>query len=137
MFTTVEYVNRVTGYEVTLDTIYKAQAVIEVYCGRTEGDITNRRDKSLLSRATAYQAAYMRDNAEQIFEQIMVSQQAQNDSLVSYKSGDTTAPWIAPLAVMACKKLSWFKSRSVRTGPREKAYAGYFNRASSQNWWND
>ena len=136
MFTTVEMTKRLTGYEVTLDTVYKAQAIVETYCGRVENDITNMRDKALLSRAVAYQAAYMRDNSEQIFEQASLAQAGQSDSLVTYKAGDTHSPWVAPLAALACKKLSWFKSRSVRTGKSTRAYPGYYNRDSEVNWWN-
>lgn len=54
MFTTVEMTKRVTGYDVDLDLLYKAQAIVETYCGRIENDVTNMRDKALLSRATAY-----------------------------------------------------------------------------------
>ena len=138
MFCTTRDVERLTGYAVTQDVLNRAQAILEVYVGRIEQDVTNMRDHSLLGRALAYQAAYMRDNAEQIFEQVMVQQSGQNDSLTTYKANDMTAPWIAPLAVMACKKLSWTKSRSVHTGRVfQKGFAGYFNKASAVNWWND
>lgn len=138
MFTTVEMTKRLTGYEVTLENLYKAQAVVETYCGRVENDIVNMRDKALLARATAYQAAYMRDNADTIFEQVAAAQVGQSDSIITYKGGDDVAPFVAPLAVMACKKLSWFKSRSVRTGASSvPSQGGYFNRANPRNWWND
>lgn len=138
MFTTVEMTKRLTGYDVTLDTIYKAQAIVETFCGRVENDIVNMRDKALLARATAYQAAYMRDNADMIFEQASLAQAGQSDSLVTYKGGDDHSPWVAPLAALSCKKLSWFKSRSVRTGPSNLSHSGgYYSRSSEKNWWND
>lgn len=139
MLTTVDVTKRVTGYDVSPELLYKAQAIVEVYCGRVESDITNRRDRSLLSRAVAYQAAYMRDNSDRIFEQASLAQAGQSDSIVTYKAGDDSAPWVAPLAVISCKKLSWFKSRSVKTGrnPVNKPSGKYFDRDSDMNWWND
>lgn len=137
MFTTVEATKRITGYDVTLEVIYKAQAIVETYCGRVENDITLPRDKALLGRAVSYQAAYMKDNADTIFEQVSASTVRGADSTITYKGGDDVAPFVAPLAVLACKKLSWFKSRSVRTGASSVPSQGYFNRANPRNWWND
>lgn len=138
MYATINDVKRATGYEVTQDVLNRAQTIIEVWTGRVEQEITSPSDKAMLGRAVAFQAAYMRDNSEQIYEQVMVYQSGQNDSLVTYKPGDSSAPWIAPLAFMACKKLSWLRSRSVRTGKvYQNGRSGYFNRSSQVNWWND
>lgn len=117
MFCTVDDVKRITGYVVTNTGLAMAQTIVEVYIGRVEQEVDGMRDKSLLGRAVAYQAAYMRDNAEMIFEQVAASQVGQNDSLTTFKAGDFTAPWVAPMAVMACRGLSWKQSRSVTTGP--------------------
>jgi hypothetical protein len=40
----------------------------------------------------------------------------QNDSSTTFKSGDEYSPWIAPLALIACSQLSFFSSRSIKTG---------------------
>lgn len=138
MYATINDVKRVTGYEVSQETLNRAQTIIEVHTGRIESEVVSPKDKAMLGRATCFQAAYMRDNSEQIYEQVMVSTAGQNDSLVTYKAGDTTAPWIAPLAVMACKRLSWLGSRSIKTGRVfQRRGTGYFSRASYTNWWND
>lgn len=117
MFTTPEGVRERTGYEVTHDLVRKAQAVIEAYTGRIEADITNPSDQFALGRATEFQAAYMNKNYETVYEQVGVAQITGGDGTVTYKSGDDTSPWIAPLAVLACKNLSWKRSRSVKTFP--------------------
>jgi hypothetical protein len=70
MFATTRDVERLTGYVVTQDVLSRAQAILEVYIGRIEQDVTNMKDNALLGRALAYQAAYMRDNSEQIFEHL-------------------------------------------------------------------
>lgn len=116
MFTTTEQVNVLTGYDVEVSDIHKAQAIIESYVGRLEVEVTNATDIMLLGRATAYQAAYMKDDPMKVFEQISVSQIGQYGATVSFKSGDVVSPWIAPLAVIACQRLTWKRIRSVRTG---------------------
>lgn len=116
MYTTVEQVKNLTNYDVTTDEIYRAQAIVEAFTGKMESEVEVPNDRGILARATAYQAAYMSSNAETVFEQVSVSQIGQNDSLIMYKAGDDMSPWIAPLAILTLKKLSWRKSRSVRTG---------------------
>ncbi len=116
MFTTVDKVQQLTGYTVTNDLIYQAQGIIEVYSNRTESEVESIHDRGLMSKAVAYQAAYMLENSESVFKQVAVSQVGQNDSLVTYKAGDNTAPWIAPLAVLALNGLTWKQSRSIYTG---------------------
>jgi hypothetical protein len=128
MFTTIEQVDNLTGYAVTQEVVIMAQAIIESYIGRTESEINTPHDQMLLARATAYQAAYMRDNMSTIFEQMSLAQTAQLGQSITFKGGDTTAPWVAPLAVLACKKLSWKRMFSVKTGP-------VFNRTVPRPTW--
>lgn len=138
MYTTIENTRKYTGYEVTQETLLRAQGIIEAYTGRLESDVSNVRDTALLGKATAYQAAYMRDNYEQVFEQVALSQTGQSGTLMTFKAGDDAAPFIAPLAVLACKKLSWFRSRSVKTGRSSSSgRSGYYDRSSDVSWWTD
>lgn len=115
MYTTADEVMAVTPYtDVTNAEVAMAQFVIEVFTGRLEGEVDGARDKGLLARATIAQTVYMRENPAQTYEQIAVSTVQTNGELSVFKDGNS--PFIAPLAVMACKRLSWNQSRSVRFG---------------------
>lgn len=116
MFTTVDQVEELTSYVVTPGDIVRAQAIIESYINRMETDIVAPRDTALLARATAYQAAYMVDNKETVFQQVDVSSMGQFGQIITFRSGDMASPYIAPLAVHACRGLSWKRIRSVKTG---------------------
>ena len=116
MFTTVERVKGLTGYDVTLETIGMAQGIIEAFIGRVEVEIEDPTDRMQLEKAVSYQAAYMRDNFARVFEQVGVKQIAQSDGLMSLH-WENAAPFIAPLAFLTLKNLSWRGIRSVHTGP--------------------
>jgi hypothetical protein len=116
MFATVDAVKRITDYDVTLEQIERAQYIIEGYIGKAEVEVIDPIDLLLLERATAYQAAYMANDAIKIYEQMSVSQIAQFGASLTFKSGDTVSPWVAPLAIMSCKRLSWNRIRSIKTG---------------------
>ena len=116
MLTTIDKVKALTGYDVTLGTITMAQGIIETYMGKSEGDVENVGDLEVLYRATSYQAAYMHNNADKVFEQIGVKQITQTDGSMSL-TYEQFSPFLAPLAVLAMDSLSWRGSRSVRTGP--------------------
>jgi hypothetical protein len=45
-----------------------------------------------------------------------VSTTGQNDAYTTFKQNDSTSPFIAPLAVMICNKLTFMRSRSIYTG---------------------
>src|SRR6478609_6434711 len=106
MFTSVEQTLAITGYTVTLDQVNQAQAVLEVFLGKVEAEIDSAYDLAILGRATAFQAAYMRDNAHRIYEQVAVRSIAQTDGGVTMNT-DMAAPFIAPLAFFAMMSLSW------------------------------
>lgn len=116
MFTTTTQVKSITGKIVTAGLIERAQYVIESYLGRFESEVTDTKDLELLKRAVAYQSAYMLNNEDIVFEQMAVSTTMQNDASTTFKDGDTVSPFIAPMAVMLCSKLSFAKSRSIKTG---------------------
>lgn len=114
MFTTVTQTKQLTDKDVDLALLLRAQSVIEVYVGRVEAEIDDGNDIQLLGKATAYQAAYMKENESITFEQIALRTTGQGESVVSFANEDS--PFIAPLAVMACKKLSFKRARSIQTG---------------------
>lgn len=118
MFITVERANKITGsdFGLSIDDLYVAQAMIETYVGREESVIVDADDLELMGKATAYQAAYMKNNVNNVFEQAKVSTIAQDTASVTYKPGDDASPFIAPFAKFAVGKCSWNRSRSVHTG---------------------
>jgi hypothetical protein len=116
MFVTTTQVKTITGKVVNAGLVERAQYVIEAYVGKLEADVTDTRDTELLKRATAYQAAYMLNNEDIVFEQMAVSTTMQNDASTTFKAGDSVSPFIAPMAVMVCNKLSFMRARSVYTG---------------------
>ena len=116
MFTTTTQVKTITGKIVNAGLIERAQYAIEAYVGKFEANVTDTTDLEILKRATAYQCAYMLNNEDIVFEQMAVSTTGQNDAYTTFKNGDTTSPFIAPMAVMMCSKLSFMRSRSIYTG---------------------
>lgn len=116
MFATINEVKTITGKIVKADLVERAQYVIEAYVGRIESEIVNTKDIEILKRAVAYQTAYMLNNEDIVFEQMAVSTTLQNDASTTFKPGDTVSPFIAPMSVIMCNKLSFIKSRSITTG---------------------
>lgn len=115
MLSTVNSVREYTGYEVTLELIKRAQGVIEIYIGKDEIDIESPADLLLLDKMVAYQTAYMLENEDIVFKQAALTSQGQTDALINFNRA-MHSPFIAPLAVLASKGLSFKKSRSFRTG---------------------
>lgn len=116
MFVTTNETKSITGKIVDSSLVERAQYAVETYVGKFESEVSDTKDLELLKRATAYQAAYMLNNEDVVFEQMAVSTTGQNDAYASFKQNDDASPFIAPMAVMVCKKLSFVKSRSVYTG---------------------
>ena len=116
MLATTNDVKIITGKSVSAQLVQRAQYVIESYIGKLEVDITNARDIELSKRAVAYQSAYMEGNEDLVFEQMSVSTTGQNDAYTTFKNGDSLSPFISPLSILTCHKLTFFRSRSVKTG---------------------
>lgn len=116
MFATTTEVKTITGKIVKSDLIERAQYVLEAFVGKFESEITNAKDIQIMNRATAYQSAYMLNNEDIVFEQMAVSSTTQNDASTTFKFGDTSAPFIAPMALMIMNKLTFVRSRSIKTG---------------------
>lgn len=115
MLSTVNSVREYTGYEVTLELIKRAQGVIEIYVGKDEIDVENPADLLLLDKMVAYQTVYMLENEDLVYKQIAASSINIGGSVQNFDR-NANAPYIAPLAVLASKGLSWKKAKSVRTG---------------------
>ena len=115
MFSTVNSVKEYTNLDVSLDLIKRAQGIVEIYIGRDEIDILDPADLLLLDKITSYQAAYMLDNEEIIYKQIALNSAGSGDTLQNYDI-KMSSPWMAPLAVLASKGLTWKRSKSFRTG---------------------
>lgn len=121
MFTTVQEVKEITGKNVDSNLIQRAQYAVEAYIGKFETEISDTNDTEILKRATAYQTAYMLNNEDIVFEQMALSTTGQNDAYASFRKDDESSPFIAPMAVMICKKLSFIRPRSVYTGSNTKS----------------
>lgn len=115
MLSTVNSVREYTGYEVTLELIKRAQGVIEIYIGKDEVDIDNPSDLLLLDKMVSYQTAYMLENEDLVFKQMASTSSGFNETSIEFDL-KMHAPFIAPLAVLASKGLSFKKARSISTG---------------------
>lgn len=116
MFVTINEVKTITGKIVKDDLIARAQYALEAYVGKFEDEVVDTRDIEIMKRAVAYQSAYMLNNEDVVFEQMAVSTTGQNDAYTTFKQGDTVSPFISPMAVMICNKLTFVRSRSIYTG---------------------
>lgn len=115
MFTTANNVKEYTNLDVSLELIKRAQSIIEIYIGRDEIDVESPSDLLVLDKMTAYQAAYMFENEDVIYKQVAVTSAGSGDSAQNF-DGNYSAPFIAPLAVIAARALSFNRSRSIKTG---------------------
>lgn len=126
MFVNTDEVNSITGISVNPVKVQMAQYIIEMYTGRSEARVVESDDLYALRLATAYQAAYMEENAQTVFSQVGVSDIQQERFRMRMAS--ETDPYIAPLAKMACSRLSWFRARSISTAP-------YFHKQREVRGW--
>jgi hypothetical protein len=115
MFSTVNSVKEYTNIDVTLDLIKRAQAIVEIYVGRDEIDVESPSDLILLDKITSYQSAYMVENEDTVYTQIASNSVGSGDSAQNFDTA-MASPFIAPLAVLASKGLTWNRPKSFRTG---------------------
>lgn len=115
MLSTANSVKEYTNVDVDLELIKRAQAIIELYVGKDEVDVESASDLLLLDKMTSYQAAYMLENEDVVYKQIAVMSAGTGDSSQNYNAA-MSAPWIAPLAVLAARGLTFKRPRSIRTG---------------------
>jgi hypothetical protein len=94
--------------------VRKAQAIVEVFAGRTEALITLPRDREWMKYAISWQVAYLDQDPKGVYEQSNVQSVRQNDTTIDF--GDKNYA-LAPLAEQAIKRLSWQRSKTIDTRP--------------------
>lgn len=109
---------RSMGYDIEPLDLLRAQGHIEAVCGRMitslEGVDLGREDTEILKKATVYQAVWLRANPD-VEERTDVTQI--RTAGLSGESAQLTTDGIilAPLARRLLTRLSWVRSRSIRT----------------------
>lgn len=116
MLATTNDVKTITGKIVNNQLVTRAQYLIEAYIGKFEDEVLDTKDLEILKRAVSYQSAYMENNEDLVYEQMSVASTGQNDAYTTFRTTDKISPYIAPLAVIVCEKLTFFKTRSIKTG---------------------
>ena len=122
-----------TGVSVSTDTIKRAQAIIDLICGRDLNDSSvvsglSMRDQSRLKLAVAYQAAWM-DAHPEVFSTMDVESIDQDDLNVKFRA-NSEAQLLAPLAKMALSRVSW-RNRGMASVSVRSVFQ---NRTVVENW---
>ena len=115
MFISRDQIKNRFGIDIEIGRLELAQAMVEAFVGRVESQIDDGKDMALLGNATAFQAIYLGNNYNTILEQAAVTQVAQGDAVSSFVK-EMYAPFMAPMAVLACRNLSWKGTRTIKTG---------------------
>jgi hypothetical protein len=122
MLATARDVLEMTGYTAGDSDVRKAQAIVEVFAGRTEALITLPKDREWMKYAICWQVAYMSSDGNAVYEQANVASLSQNETRIDF--GDKSYA-VAPLVVKTIEHLSWRRSRGIDTRPwfdREPTY---------------
>lgn len=99
-----------TGVEVTESELLQAEGLIELCSGvHTSNTQLLSSDLKVLKHATAYQAAYLNQQAG-VFGRAGVKQLSQDGVAVVMNDGDTTGLMLSPLAHLALRQLSWHRN---------------------------
>lgn len=105
---TVENVLDLTGIDVTLPDLKKAQAIVEIFADTTtestDAGLVSSRNARLLRRATAWQAAWMTEHPD-TFTNLDVTSFSQDGQSAS--QAHANAHLLAPLAKRCIDRLSW------------------------------
>jgi len=101
-----------TGEEITQDQLNMASSVLEIYVGvvDTASAKLSGRDRRLLMKAEAYQAAWMSAQVD-LFGRSDVDLVVQDG--LQYSKGDPDAHVLAPLAKASIMRLSWMRTRTI------------------------
>lgn len=109
---TADQVQAITRVSVTDADVTAAQYTVELFSDVTEAYTLSTRDTRILRMAVAYQAAWL---AGQIDVATRTDVSSATQDSMSFTHANPEAPVLAPLARHAIKRLSWKRSRSVRT----------------------
>lgn len=123
---TVADVATYTGQTVTTDQLSRAQAIIDMFAGRTfdAQPRTGTRDQYWLKLAVSYQAAWLTAQPD-LFQRIDLAAITMSNRAVALKDDSLR---IAPLAAKALSKVSWLRGRSLHVqSPFEDSFGGLFN----------
>jgi len=122
-------VAEIAGAEVTDAQIRQAQAVVELRVGRTAEATPHIRGRDLrwLKQAVAYQAVWMADQPD-LFTRSETSGPVIQDGI--HISQTPQAQTMAPLALVALRRLSWRGNRSVHTESTLRTVRGEANPAA-------
>lgn len=131
---TTDDVEDVTGSTVTSGELSRAQAVVELFVGRTpaaDDQPTRAVDLHWLKQAVCWQAVWLKDqpgyNSRSSF-----SDMAQDGFQLSV--GARHDLHLAPLAARAIKNLTWMSSRSIEISRLAEDAVPAFNLESSDNY---
>lgn len=104
-------VSEITGVTVDAVTLAQAQAIVELYVGRTEGaQVWPVATATWLKRAVAYQAAWMPSQPDIFSRSSTKGSMSQDGATVEFTADGR---WLAPLAKRALRRLGWKGTRSI------------------------
>ena len=123
---TVDDVATFTGLSVTTAQLMMAQAIIDMFAGRTYDaqPRTGTRDQYWLKLAVVYQAAWLTSQPD-LFQRIDLAAITMSNRAVALKDDSLR---IAPLASKALSKVSWLRGRSLHVqAPFTDSFGGLLN----------
>lgn len=129
-------VGRLTGTDVSLDTLRVAQGIIELAADRTYEDTPRikRRDLIRLQRAVAYQAKWLHEDPERLADAHVESERVGPGSGVQVTHRpDPASLVVAPLAMMALRRLSWKRSGTINVVAR-RGMRAYLEDDDRDDW---
>jgi hypothetical protein len=115
-----------TGVAVTPAQLTQAQAIVDMFAGRTydAAPRTGSRDRYWLKLTVAYQAAWLTSQPD-LFQRIDLAAITMGSRAVALKDDSLR---IAPLAAKALSKVSWMRGRSLHVqAPFTDSYGGLLN----------
>lgn len=123
---TLDDVETFTGASVTTAQLAQAQAIIDMFAGRTYDaqPRTGARDQYWLKLTVCYQAAWLTAQPD-LFQRIDLAAITMGSRAVALKDDSLR---IAPLAAKALSKVSWMRGRSLHVqSPFTDSYGGLLN----------
>ena len=123
---TLEDVATYTGLSATTAQLIQAQAIIDMFAGRTYDaqPRTGTRDRYWLKLTVCYQAAWLTSQPD-LFQRIDLAAITMGSRAVALKDDSLR---IAPLAAKALSKVSWMRGRSLHVqSPFQDSFGGLLN----------